>query len=99
MNLVAHGWFVEADLVRLPERGNLGEDQRFIFAGFGIGERQLVEALEISSDAAAFEANRMARDFGWVSGKDGRYFDLAQGCEHGVSRDTGGLHADQRAAE
>jgi hypothetical protein len=43
VNLVADGRLVEANLVGLPERGDLGEDQRFVFAGVGIGERELVE--------------------------------------------------------
>ena len=76
MNLVPDGGLVEADLVGLPERGDFSEDQRLVFARVGIGKRQLVQTLEISCNTAALQTNRVARDFGWVSGKDGRYFYL-----------------------
>ncbi len=99
MNLIAHGWFVKPDLVGLPERGDLGEDQRFIFACFGVGKRQLVETLEIPRDAATLQTDRMPRDFRWVRGKNGSSFDLTQGGDHGVGRHSGGLHADQSPAE
>src|ERR1700721_3465554 len=71
VNLVAHGWPIEADLVGLPERGDFREDQRFVFAGLRIGKWQEVETFEIRSDAAAFEADSMARDLVRARGEKG----------------------------
>ena len=57
----------------------------FVFASFGIGERKLVETLEISGNAAALQADGVARDLGRVRGEDRRDVDFGQSVFNDLS--------------
>ncbi len=77
-DLVAHGGAGVADVVGLPERGDLGDDillQRF---ELGIGDGDAVELLQQVGDAAALEHDDAARDLGRVRGEDGRDADAGE---------------------
>jgi hypothetical protein len=61
-----------ADVVGLPERGDLARDGGLGGGGLRVREGQAAQALQLVGDAASFEENRPAGDFGRVRREDGR---------------------------
>ena len=77
-DLVANRGAGLADVVGLPEGGDLGDD--VLLEGFelGVGDGDAVDLLEEVGDAAALEHDGAARDFGRVRGEDGRDADALE---------------------
>ena len=75
-DLVANGGAGAADVVGLPERGDLGDE--VVLEGFEVrlGDGDAVELFEEIGDAAALEHDGTARDFSGVRGEDGRDADF-----------------------
>ena len=61
-----------ADVVGLPEGGDLGDEVALEGFELGVGDGDAVELLEQVGDAAALEHHGAAGDFGGVRGEDGR---------------------------
>ncbi len=98
-DLVADGGAGHADIVGLPEGGDLGDD--VLLEGFqlGFGHGDAVELLQQGGDAAALGHHGSARDFGGVRGEDGRDGDAFEQGAGFVRRDAGELERTQSAAK
>ena len=77
-DLVADGGAGAADVVGLPEGGDLGDE--VVLEGFELrlGDGDAVELLEEVGDAAALEHDAAAGDLGGVRGEDGGDADAAE---------------------
>ena len=88
-DLVADGGAGAADVVGLPEGGDLGDE--VVLEGFelGLGDGDAVELLEEVGDAAALEHDGAAGDLGGVRGEDGRDADALEEVAGLVGGDAG----------
>ena len=98
-NLVADGRPRAADVVGLPERGDLGEQGGFEHIELGRGQGDAVEAFEQVGDAAALEHDGAPGDFGGVRGEDGGDADAAEQLEGFGEGCAGGMQGAERAAK
>ncbi len=88
-----------ADVVGLPEGGDLGDD--VLLEGFELrfGNGDAVELLEQVGDAAALEHDDAARDFGGVRGEDGRDADALEQGAGLVGGEAGQLELAEGSAQ
>ncbi len=98
-DLVAHGGADVADVVGLPEGGDLGDD--VLLEGFELllGDGDAVELLEQVGDAAALEHDGAAGDLGGVRGEDRHDADALEQGAGLAGGDAGELHLAERAAQ
>ena len=87
-DLVAHGGAGHADIVGLPEGGDLGDDVLLDGFEFGLGDGDAVELLQQGGDAAALGHDGAARDFGGVRGEDRRDGDAGKQGAGFIRRDS-----------
>ena len=97
--LVAHGGAGHADVVGLPEGGDLGDD--VLLEGFQLrlGHGDAVKLLQQGGDAAALGHDGAARDFGGVRGEDRGDGDAIEQRAGVCGGDAGKLEGAQCAAK
>ena len=88
-DLVADGGARGADVVGLPEGGDLGEEVAFEGVELGGADGDAVELLEEVGDAAALEHDGAARDLGGMRGEDGGDTDAIEEAEDGGAVEPG----------
>ena len=98
-DLVADGGAGAADVVGLPEGGDLGDE--VVLEGFelGLGDGDAVELFEEVGDAAALEHDAAAGDLGGVRGEDGGDADVAEEVVGVFGGDAGLAEAAEGSAE
>ena len=98
-DLVADGGAGAADVVGLPEGGDLGDE--VVLEGFELrfGDGDAVELFEEVGDAAALEHDAAAGDLGGVRGEDGGDADAAEKCEGFVGGGAGLAQAAEGSAQ
>ena len=86
-----------ADVVGLPEGGDLGD--QVLLEGFelGLGDGDTVDLLEQFGDAAALEHDGAAGDLGGVRGEDGRDADAFEEGTSLVGGDASELELAKRS--
>ena len=100
-----HAYFVAdlraliADVVGLPEGGDLGEYAGLELVVFVFGVRDAIELLKELCDAVPLEHDGAACDFSGVRGEDRGNADPFQKCEGFVGRVAGLTHAAQGALQ
>ena len=98
-DLVADGGACAADVVGLPECGDLGDE--VVLEGFELrfGDGDAVELFEQIGDAAALEHDAAAGDLGGVRGEDGGDADATKKRVGLVGADAGLAQAAESAAQ
>ena len=98
-DLVAYGGAGGADVVGLPEGGDLGGEVALEGVELGAGNGDSVELGEEVGDAAAFEHDAAAGDFRRVRGEDGADADLVEQVEGFGASGSGFAEAAEGSAE
>ena len=75
-HFVNHARFFQAHFVRLPQRSDFRENQRFVFGRVARGQRQPVQIFQVLRDAPPFQEHGAPRHFGGMRGEDRRNFSL-----------------------
>ena len=98
-DLVADSGARAANVVGLPESGDLGDEVALQGFELRLGNGDAVELFEQVGDAAALEHDAAAGDLGRVRGEDGRDADAAKKRVGFVSGDAGLAQTAKRAAQ
>ncbi len=98
-DLVADGGAGAADVVGLPERGDLGDEVAFEGFELRVGDGDAVELFEDVGDAAAFEHDAATGDLGGVRGEDWRDADFLEEIVGFGCGDAGFAEAAEGAAQ